>query len=118
MGKNGKSMETLQHALDELLSQATTALAALRAISMTAPGVLRMESRNSGTVIFYISWFRGPYLEDLNFAEFRLDLDNNGHVRSFKFGPEITSPAGMLAARLRREREKVAAVANLPSLSQ
>lgn len=106
------SMQTLERALNELLAEANTALAALEAISRAAPGVLRRATTlDASCVTFRISWFRGPYLEELDFSKFF--FDDSGNIVSFQFDPVIASPAGMLAARLRRERERLATIPKL-----
>lgn len=112
-----KAMETLEKALQELLCEAGTALAALEKIAKTCPSVLK-EYSVSGDIwrtFYYTKWTksrggRWVGVPDV-FATFALAED--GAVERYEWGQNVGNPGGLLAAMLRKEKEKLASVAKL-----
>lgn len=117
-----KEMQVLDEVLRELLSEADTALVALEKISSVCPGVLRKhnpsfleKSNDKERRFYYPRWIkyrdgRWQRYED-EFACFIVGED--GAVESYRWGRDITNPGGLLAAMLRKEKERLGSVAKL-----
>ena len=117
-----EKMQILDQVLRELLSEADTALAALEKIASVCPSVLRkhtpgpFEKRNDREHRFYYpTWIkdsRGQWQRwHEDFACFIVGED--GSVEKYWWGQNITNPGGLLAAMLRKEKERLGSVAKL-----
>lgn len=112
----GKNMDILERVLDELLAEASTALAALEKIAATCPSAIWEFSVPGDTrrTFRYFRWAktsRGWVNVPDVFATF--DIAADGTVTRYCWGTNVANPGGLLAAILRREREKLVSVAQL-----
>ena len=94
-------MEILEQALTDLLRQADTALAALKAISRACPAVVKDLSALGDTQrsFYYPRWVKtgGRWTFVLEpFATFVVGED--GKVERYWWGDNIVNPGGLLAA--------------------
>ena len=116
-----EKMQILDQVLRELLSEADTALAALEKIASVCPSVLKkhkpsfFEKKNDKERTFYYPrWIKydGRWERyDEEFACFIVGED--GSVERYRWGRDITNPGGLLAAMLRKEKERLGSVAKL-----
>lgn len=103
MSKPMEPMERLEQALQALLRHADTALAVLNQIANTCPNVIWENSIPGSTRVFrYVGG---------TFAVF--ELSETGGVKKYEFNPIIVSPGGLLAAMLRKEKERLTKLAKL-----
>lgn len=117
MSQQLEALEALENVLQELLSEANTALAVLDKIASTCPSVLKKELyRDKTRYVFYL-FFEDSYDKDI-FAVF--DVDDEGRVVAYQWGSEWvrylkvrSNPAGVLATLLAEEKKRVAKVARL-----
>ncbi|MCG0278985.1 MAG: hypothetical protein L5656_10770 [Thermanaeromonas sp.] len=117
-----EKMQILDQVLRELLSEADTALAALDKIASVCPSVLikdtpavfdrKDDKRRRFCYPTWIKDYKGQWVRHREeFACFVLGED--GSVESYRWGQGITNPGGLLAAMLRKEKERLGSVAKL-----
>ncbi|MGB9661796.1 MAG: hypothetical protein ACPL5F_07215 [Moorellaceae bacterium] len=117
-----EKMQILDQVLHELLSEADTALAALEKIASVCPSVLEKDTPSifdrrddKERRFYYTRWIKNNCGQwESHRDEFAcFILGEGGGVEKYRWGRNITNPGGLLAAMLRKEKERLGSVAKL-----